>query len=114
MKIKPVPALISLGIALLIAYGFYAANAREWQKWLMFAVAAIEFSVLLVGGFGIRYAERGGSNIAVLSAIFAAVSLIAHIIMTVAPFHAAPYIITSGTIVLLYAGIAHALAKSLF
>lgn len=113
MKLKIVPALISVGIALLIGYGFYAANQTEWQKWLMFAVASVEFIVLLGGGFGIKYAERGNINITALSVVFAVIALIAQLASTFLPFKAAPYIIVNGILVLLYVGITYALAKAL-
>ena len=59
MKLKLIPALISVGIGLLAGYGFYAANGNEWQKWLMFALCSVEFIVLFAGGFGISYAGKG-------------------------------------------------------
>ena len=113
MKIKFIPTLISAALALLVGYGFFAANGQEWQKWLMFAVTAVEFIVLLVGGFGIKYAERGGANITVLSVVFIIVALVANLIFTFAPFATAPFIIISGILILLYVGIAYALAKAL-
>lgn len=113
MRLKVVPAIISLGIALLIGYGFYAANQNEWQKWLMFGFAAVEFFILFGGGFGLKYAERGNANITVLSVLFAVFALIVQLVSTFLPFKAAPYIIVNGILVLLYVGIAYALAKAL-
>ena len=113
MKIKFIPALISAALALLIGYGFFAANGHEWQRWLMFAVTAVEFIVLLVGGFGIKYAERGGANVTALSIVFIIATLVANLIFTVLPFVAPPFVIVSGILILLYVGIAYAIAKSL-
>ncbi len=112
MKMKVVPAIISVGIALLIGYGFYAANRSEWQRWMMFGVCAVEFLVFLVGGFGIRYAERGNMNITVLSVVFAVIALIVQFVSTFLLFRTAPYIIVNGILVLVYIGIAYALAKA--
>ena len=113
MKIKLVSTLVSVGIAALAGYGFYAANASEEQKWLMFGVAAATFLILLVGGFGIKYAERGGTNITILSVLFTIAAIIVNVLATCLSFHAAPYIIASGIIVLLYIGITSAMAKAL-
>ncbi|MGN0729657.1 hypothetical protein [Treponema sp.] len=107
------PTLIMAGISVLAGYDFYAANSSEWQKWLMFAISTVEIAVFLIGGFGIKYADRGGINITVLSVIFLATTLIVQIVSTFAPFHLAPYIIINGIFILLYAGIAYALAKAL-
>ena len=112
MKLKLVPALISVGIALLAGYGFFAANASEPQCWLMFAVTAVEFAAFFISGFGISYG-RGGSNVTVLAIVFAVIGVIANLIFTFAPFATAPYIIVNGILVLLYAGIAYAIAKAL-
>ncbi|MBQ4498292.1 MAG: hypothetical protein II973_12435 [Spirochaetaceae bacterium] len=113
MKIKLVPALVSAGIAALAGYGFYAANASEDQKWLMLGIATGTFLILLVGGFGIKYADRGDSNITVLSVLFTIAAIIVNVIATCLSFHFAPYIIASGIIVLLYIGITNAIAKAL-
>lgn len=112
MKIKIVPLIISIGISLLIGYGVFAANNNEWQKWLMFGISAVEFSILLGGGFGFKYSEKGNVNITVLSVIFAIVALIVQIVASFL-FKLAPYIIINGIIALLYIGIAYALAKAL-
>jgi hypothetical protein len=110
---KLIPSLISLGLALLIAYGFYAANIHEWQRWLMFAVCTAEFSVLLGGGFGLKYAERGTINITVLSVVFIIIAVIVQLIANLLPFRPAPYIIVNGLVVLIYIGIAYAIVKTL-
>ena len=49
IKIRFIPAIIMLGISFLIGYGFYAANASESQKWLMFGISSVEFATLLIG-----------------------------------------------------------------
>lgn len=113
VKFQLIPALISAGIALLIAYGFFAANAKEWQRWLMFAVCAVELIVLFGGGFCLKYAERGNINITVLSIIFIIIALIIQLIATFAAFSLTPYIIVNGLLVLIYIGIAYAIAKAL-
>jgi len=115
MKItcKLIPSLVSIGIALLIAYSFSAANMQEWQRWLMFTVCAVAFIALFGGGFGLKYAERGSINITVLSIIFIIIALIIQLIATFAAFSLTPYIIVNGLLVLTYIGIAYAIAKAL-
>lgn len=113
MKIKVVPFLICAGIALLLGYGFYAANSHEWQRWLMFAAAFVSFAGILCGGFGVKTGDSGGSvSVAVLSVVCVIINLVINLIATFAAFHAAPYIIASGILMLLFIGIAYAIAKS--
>ena len=113
VKFQLIPALISAGIAFLVAYGFFAANAKEWQRWLMFAVCAVELIVLFGSGFCLKYAERGNINIAVLSIVFIIIAMIVQLIATFIPFSAAPYIIVNGLLIMLYVGITYAIAKAL-
>ena len=113
MKVKVIPLLISLGLAALAGYGFYAANGGEDGNTLMFAVAGVSFFIMLAGGFGIKYAERGGSNITILSVLALIVNLVVNVIFTLVQFKTAPYIITSGILILLYLSIVYALAKAL-
>lgn len=113
MKVKTVSALVSVGIAALAGYGVYAANASEEQRWIMLGVSAVTFLVLLVGGFGIKYADRGGSNITILSVLFTVAAVIVNVVASLGAFHLAPYVIASGIIVLLYVGIVSAMAKAL-
>lgn len=115
MKVKLVPALIVFGIAALIGYGFYAANARDEGNgaWIMLAASVVSFFVTLGGGFGIRYGEGGSAvNITVLSVVFTVVHLVINLIATFAPFHAAPYIIVSGIVLLLYVGIVYGMTRA--
>lgn len=113
IQFKLIPTLIMAAISILIGYAFYAANSSEWQKWFMFILAAVEFSILLIGGFGIKYADRGGANITVLSIVFTILVLIVQLISTFFKFYKAPYIIINGIIILIYLGITYALAKGL-
>ena len=113
IQFKLIPTMIMAAISVLAGYAFYAANSSEWQKWLMFVLAALEFAILLIGGFGIRYADRGGANIAVLSIVFTILALIVQLASTFIPFHTAPYIIINGILTLLYLGITYALARAL-
>lgn len=113
VKFQLIPTLISAGIALLIAYGFFAANVEEWQRWLIFVVCAVEFTVLFGGGFGLKYAERGNINIAVLSIVFIILALIVQLIASFMPFSSASYIIVNGLLIMLYTGITYTIAKAL-
>lgn len=113
MKVKTIPSIICAGIGLLAGYGFYAANSSEWQKWIMLAVASVEFIVLLCGGFGVKYAERGGANIVALSVVCTIIALVLHLIFTLATFHLAPYIVLNGILLLIFIGVTYAIAKSL-
>ena len=70
-KIKIIPTLIVIGIALLIGYTFFAANNTEWQKWLMFGLSSIEFLIFLEVAFGIELESRKAINLIIVSIIFA-------------------------------------------
>lgn len=113
IKIRFIPAIIMLGISFLVGYGFYAANASESQKWLMFGISSVEFATLLIAGFGIRYAERGTFNVSVLSIVFTIVALVIQFVFTILPFRMAAYIILNGILILVFLGITYALVHAL-
>ncbi len=115
MKVKLVPTLIIAGIAALIGYGFYAANAGDGNNAcvIMMAFSAVTFFVTLAGGFGVSYGTSGASvGIVALSIVMLVVLLVINLIATFVPFRVAPYIVCSGIALLLYVGIAYALAKA--
>ena len=115
-QIKFIPLLITLGVALLSGYGFYAANANDgdFGCWIMLGVSAFAFFVVLAGGFAVKYKEGGSAvGIVALSVVAFAILLAINLIATFAVFHAAPYIISSGITLLAYVGIAYALSKAL-
>lgn len=115
MKIRIVPALIAFGLSALAGYGFYAANAKDagGGAWVMLAVSAVSFFVTLGGGFGIKYKEgESVVGIAVLSVLAAVIHLVINLVATFAPFHAAPYVITSGIVLLAYVGIVYAMSRA--
>lgn len=112
-KIRFIPAIIILGISILIGYACYAANSSESQKWIMFVISSIEFTILLIAGFGIRYAERGSINVTVLSIIFSIISLVIQIVFSIISFHLAAYIILNGILILVFLGITYAFVHAL-
>lgn len=115
MKVRVVPALIAFGVSALAGYGFYAANARDAGNgaWVMLAVSAVSFFVTLGGGFGIRYKEgESGVGIIALSMVAAVVHLVINLVATFVPFRAAPYVIASGMVLLVYVGIVYAMSRA--
>ena len=115
MKIRIVPALIAFGVSAIAGYGFYAANAKVAgnEAWIMLVVSAVSFFVTLGGGFGIRYREKESRvGITVLSILAAVVHIVINLVATFAPFRAAPYVITSGLVLLVYVGIVYAMSKA--
>ncbi|MBD5441838.1 MAG: hypothetical protein HDR34_00270 [Treponema sp.] len=115
MKIRIVPALIAFGVSALAGYGFYAANAKVAgnEAWIMLVVSAVSFFVTLGGGFGIRYREgESVVGITVLSVLAEVIHLVINLVATFAPFRAAPYIITSGIVLLAYVGIVYAMSRA--
>ena len=115
MKIRIVPALIAFGVSALAGYGFYAANARDagGGAWVMLVVSAVSFFVTLGGGFGIKYKEgESVVGITVLSMVAAVVHVVINLAATFAPFRAAPYVLTSGLVLLVYVGIIYAMSRA--
>ena len=116
VQIKFIPLLITLGLALLSGYGFYAANANDgdFGCWIMLGVSAFAFFVVLAGGFAVKYKESGSAvGIVALSVVVLVILLVINLVATFAPFRVAPYIICSGITLLVYVGIAYALSKAL-
>ena len=108
MKIHWILILISLGIAVLVGYGFYAGTSNLF---LTFGGGGVLF-LTLFGFFAVSFG-RGSANLKVLSAIFFVISLIEHLIFAFAGFKQAAYIIITGILFLLYLMIFYAIAKTL-
>ncbi len=111
-KIKIIPTLIVIGIALLIGYTFFAANNTEWQKWLMFGLSSIEFLIFLEVAFGIELESRKAINLIIVSIIFIIIALIDQILFSILRFTMAPYIIVNGILSLTFIGIVYSLSKT--
>lgn len=108
MKINWILAIISLGIAALAGYGFYAGTENLF---LTFGGGGFLF-VTLCGIIAVSFG-RGSANIKVLSLIFFVLSFVEHLIFAFAGFRQAAYIISTGILFLLYLMIFYVVAKSI-
>ena len=108
MKINWIVLLISLGIAALAGYGFYAGTSNLF---LTFGGGGFLF-LTLFGLFAVSFG-RGSANIKALSLVFFVLSLAEHLFFAFKGFKQAPYIVITGILFLLYLMIFYAVAKGL-
>jgi hypothetical protein len=110
MKFNLVFCLIALGIGALAGYGFYDANSAPTDIPLLSAiVGGLCIFVPLAGLMAVTTtgAQGGTANIRMVSLLFEIILIIEQIIFVAVPFHAAPYIVVSGGILLIYLSIAY-------
>lgn len=114
MKIKVIPFIITFGIAALSGYTFYACNSGEIYNWLQFLLSGTTILIILEGGFGFSYVDKGGNNIVVTSILFAIADVIANLVFTfIQSFNVPAYIIVSGILTLLDIAAVYGLVKAL-
>ncbi len=113
MKPNIVLIIISVLIAALIGYGFYAANSGETNVLLLTFGSGICLALALTGALGIKF-ERAEAKvtIAVTSGIFFIVFLISNLIFAFTKVVPAPYIIVNGILLLMYILICYGLSKA--
>ena len=105
--------IVSVLIAALSGYGFYAANSGENFCILLSLGSGLTFATTLIGTLGIRPKERAGNvNFKIVSAIFFVLFLISNLLFGFIGMKLAPYIIVNGIILLIYAIIEYGIIKS--
>jgi hypothetical protein len=113
MKLNFVMTLISLGIASLAAYGFYAMNGGELYVLLLTISSGVALFVTLTGWLGISFTGHGSTvNIRVVSGIFTVLFIISNLIFSFTRIIRAPYIIVNGILLLIYILIVYSLVKT--
>ncbi len=115
MKINIFMLLISLAIASLAGYGFYAANSGTEYVLLQCLGSGISLFMTLGGLLALGSKDGGTSvNVKITSAVFFIIVLIEQIIFSVMnTLPKAPYIVTTGIILLVYAVIVYGIVKAL-
>jgi hypothetical protein len=115
MKINWVMLLISLAIAVLAAYGFYAWNNGESVQWLITIGSGLMLLVTLGGCLAVSSETRGlAGNIRIISLIFFIISIVSNCIFSViSEMNIPPYIIINGIILLLFVLISYAINRAL-
>lgn len=105
--------VVSVLIAALSGYGFYAANSGEAFCLLLSLGSGLTFAITLIGTLGISPKEKAGNaNFKVVSALFFVLFLISNLIFGFVGMKVAPYIIVNGIILLIYAIIEYGIIKS--
>lgn len=113
MKCNVFLTILSVLIAALIAYGFYAANNEEVYVLLLSIGAGVTSALTLTGLLGITTTGRtGGANIKALSAIFFLFFSISNLIFSFTAVKIAPYIIVNGILFILYLICVYGIVKS--
>ncbi len=108
MKINWILAIISLGIAALAWYGFYAGTENLFLTFGGGGFLFLTLFGLLAVSFG-----RGSANIKALSLVFFVISLVEHLLFACKGFKQAPYIVITGILFLLYLLSFYGIAKTL-
>ena len=105
--------IVSILIAALSGYGFYAANSSENFCILLSLGSGLTFATTLIGTLGLRPKERAGNvNFKIVSGIFFVLFLISNLMFGFVGMRVAPYIIVNGIILLIYAIIEYGIIKS--
>ena len=115
MKVKVFPAIISVAISALFAYGLYAWGKDTDMSAMIAIIGGVSLLLTLGTILGLSFEDkRMATNIKTVSAIFAVVSIVAGLVFnSVANISANVIIIVSGIIILLWALLVYwvALAK---
>ena len=113
MKCNVFLTIIAILLAVLIGYGFYAANKTETYVLLLTVGSGLLSALTLVGSMGISTIGRtGGANIKVLSGIFFILFIISNLVFAFTAIKIAPYIIVNGMLGLIYATIVYKIIKT--
>lgn len=96
------------------SYGFFASHAASGIRILLTAGAGVSLFLPLAGMLALG-AKDGGTavNLKVVSVVFFIVLLVEQLIFGFAAKSAAPYIIVTGILLLIYLLIAYSIAKAL-
>lgn len=115
MKVNIVTLLISLGIAALCSYAFFAINSAETDIPLANAIGGgVALFVTLAGTLSVSFESGKGPtlNIRVISSIFFVIMLVQQIIFCFIKFNLPSYIIITGLLVLIYLLIVYKSSKT--
>lgn len=116
MKVNPVLLLISLAIACLSGYGFFAANAGKDFQLLVTIGAGFLIFTTICGIIALKSAGGRGivGNIRALSIVFTVVFIISNSIFSFIKLSSpTAYIITNGILFLVYILIAYSIIRAL-
>ena len=113
MKINPVMCLISLAVAALAGYGFFAANSGDEYRLVVTIGGGLCLFVTLGGFLALSSPHGGTGNIRALSAVFFVIFTVEHLIVSFLPTRLPPYIIITGIFLLVYIIVCYGVVKAL-
>lgn len=100
--------LLSLGMSALAGYGLYSMNADNDNVWLITIMGGITIYSALVGVSSFRFGREGHSvNIRLVSSLFLIAFIADNLVFSILGLYVAPYIILTGLLLFVYAGIAY-------
>ncbi|MFM7671937.1 MAG: hypothetical protein ACKO6Q_05015 [Bacteroidota bacterium] len=112
MKVNIVPSLVSLGLSLLLAYGFYELG-HEPTRLIhtigggLFMLTALTFLI------GVQFENpRTTTNVRTLSSVFFLTALLSHVLFSLTSFSISLYIITEGILIMIYILMVYSLSKA--
>ena len=114
MRFNLILIVISAALAGLAAYGFFIANEGDTYRILITAGSGLSLFVALGGLLALSSPNRGLSlNIRVISSLFFAALLIEHIIFSITGVRFTPYVIITGTLMVVYVLVCYLVIRAL-
>ena len=108
MKLNWFMILLSLGMSALAGYGLYSMNADNDNVWLITIMGGITIYSALVGVSGFRFERDGHSvNIRLMSSLFLIAFIADNLVFSIVGLYVAPYIVLTGLLLFVYAGVAY-------
>lgn len=111
MKLNYVQTIVAIAVSVLIAYGLFSFHDSE-NKILLSLGSFIFLATTLIISMGVNFEQsRTTINIRVVSGIFFAIALASNLIFSFLKFSTPSYVITNGTLFLIFVLIVHSISK---
>lgn len=112
MKVNPFLTIISLLLAVLVAYALYSYCENEELKWMITLLGGVSIFLTWAGTFAVSLPERGSNvNFKVLSGVCATIMTVLQIVFTFSAVTMPTYALITGVFLILWLIIAYAIAK---
>lgn len=112
MKINPFLTLISLLLAVLVAYALYSYCHNEELKWMITLLGGVSIFLTWAGTLAVSLPDmKNNVNFKVLSGVFAATTTVLQIVFTFSAVTMPTYLLITGVLLILWLVIAYAMAK---
>ena len=112
MKVNIVPLFVSLGLSLLLAYGFYELG-HEPNRTIQTIGGGLFIFTTLAFLIGVQFEDlRTTTNVRTVSTIFFLVALISHVLFALINFPLSLYVITEGILIMIYVLVVYSMSKA--